>query len=142
MLWTELDRFGSFIDPWRSFERLNRAAGLVPATAGEFPAVNVWADGDNATLTAELPGIDPAEVDISVMGKTVMLKASRRADESRDGDSYHRRERWCGQFNRSIDLPYTIDATQVQANFSRGVLHLTLPRAEEEKPKKIAIKSE
>lgn len=142
MLWTELDRFGSFIDPWRSFERLNRAAGSVPATAAEFPAVNVWANGDNATLSAELPGIDPADVDISVMGKSVTLKASRRAEEVKDGESYHRRERWCGQFNRAIDLPYTIDAAKVQAKFSRGILHLTLPRAEEEKPKKISIKSE
>ncbi|OGW40989.1 MAG: hypothetical protein A2010_16000 [Nitrospirae bacterium GWD2_57_9] len=143
MLWTELDRMGSFIDPWRSLERLNRAAaGLVPAAAPEFPAVNVWADGDSAMVTAELPGIDPKAVDISLTGKSVTLRASRQPDDAKDGESYHRRERWYGQFSRTIDLPYVIDAAKVDARFSRGVLHLTLPRAEEEKPKKIAIKTE
>ena len=141
MLWTDLDRFGSFIDPWRSFERLNRAGdGLLPAAAAEFPAVNVWADGDNATADSGTAGHRSRAVDISVMGKSSRFKASRRPEEIRDGESYHRRERWYGQFNRTIDLPYTIDAAQVQAKFNRGVLHLTLPRAEEEKPKKIAIK--
>ncbi len=93
MLWTDFERFGSFIDPWRSFERLNRAAaGLLPATT-DFPAVNVWADGDNAVVTAELPGIEPNGVDISVMGKSVTLRASREPEEAKDGESYHRRER-------------------------------------------------
>jgi HSP20 family protein len=139
MLWTDFDRFGGFIDPWRSIERLNRAAaGLLPATA-EFPAVNIWADGDTAVLTAELPGIDPKAVDISVMGKSITLRSSRQPDEAGDGESYHRRERWYGQFSRTVDLPYTIDASKVEAKFNKGVLHLSLPRAEEEKPKKIAI---
>lgn len=142
MLWTDFDRFGSFIDPWRSFERLNRATdGLRPATA-EFPAVNVWTDGETAFLTAELPGIEPKAVDISVMGKSVTLRASREGEEAKEGESYHRRERWFGQFTRTVDLPYTIEAGKVEAKFNRGVLHLTLPRAEEEKPKKISIKTE
>lgn len=142
MLWMDIDRFGSFIDPWRSFERLNRGGtGTVPAAAG-FPAVNVWADGDNAIATVELPGIDPPAVDISVMGKSVTLRAARRPEEASDGESYHRRERWYGQFSRTIDLPFTIAAGKVEAKFNKGVLQLTLPRAEEEKPKKIAIKAE
>jgi len=93
-------------------------------------------------VTAELPGIDPKAVDISLTGKSVTLRASRQPDDAKDGESYHRRERWYGQFSRTIDLPYVIDAAKVDARFSRGVLHLTLPRAEEEKPKKIAIKTE
>lgn len=143
MLWTDFDRFGSLIDPWRSFERLNRAAsGSLPIPAAEFPAINVWADGDKAVVTAELPGMDPRAVDISVTGKSVTLRATRQPEEAREGESYHRRERWYGQFSRTIDLPYKIEDGKVEARFSRGVLHLTLPRAEEEKPKKIAIKME
>ncbi len=141
MLWTDFDRFGTLIDPWRSFERMNRAAaGFVPAA--EFPAVNIWAGGDSAVVTAELPGIDPNEVDISMMEKTVTIRASRKPEGAGDGQSYHRRERWYGEFSRTIDLPYTIDAGKVEAKFNRGVLHLTLPRAEQEKPKKITIKAE
>jgi HSP20 family protein len=141
MLWTDFDRFGSFIDPWRSLERINRAAAGVPRAA-EFPAVNIWANGESAIVTAELPGIDPRSVDISLIGKSVTIRASRDAEQSTEAQSYHRRERWYGQFSRTIDLPYTINAEKVEALFNRGVLHLTLPRAEEEKPKKIAVKAE
>lgn len=143
MLWTDFDRFGSLIDPWRSFERLQgAAAGLLPNNTAEFPAVNVWANGDSAIVTAELPGIDPSAVDISLTGKSVTLRASREPDEAKNGDSYHRRERWYGRFSRTIELPYAIDAGKVEAKFNRGVLHLNLPRAEEEKPRKIAIKTD
>jgi HSP20 family protein len=141
MLWTDLERFGSYIDPWRSFERMNRAGDGLLQSAAEFPAVNVWTDGDSAVVTAELPGIDPKAVEISVMGKAVTLRASRDPEETNDGESYHRRERWYGQFSRTIDLPYTIDAAKVDAKFNRGVLHLALPRAEEEKPIKIQIRT-
>ena len=143
MLWTDFDRFGGYPDPWRAFERLNRAAsGTLSTTASEFPPVNVWANGESAVVTAELPGIDPRNVDISVIGKSVTLRASRQAEDVKDGESYHRRERWYGNFSRAIDLPYTIDPEKVEARFSKGVLHLTLPRAEAEKPRKIAIKTE
>jgi HSP20 family protein len=143
MVWTHLDSFGSFIDPWRSLERLNRAASSVlPAAASEFPAVNLWADGNSAIATAELPGIDPKTVDISVSGRVLTLRAGRNPVEAGEEESYHRRERWYGQFSRTIELPYNIDAAKVEAKFTRGVLHLTLPRTEEEKPRKIAITTE
>lgn len=143
MLWTDFDRFGSFLDPWRSLERLNRAvSGLPQAATAEFPAINIWADGETAVVTAELPGIDPKTVDISIMEKSVTLRASRNADATKDGESFHRQERWYGQISRTFELPYTIDAAKVEARFSRGVLHLSLPRAEQEKPKKIEIKTE
>ncbi len=141
MLWTDLDRFGSLVDPWRSLERVNRAADGF-RSASEFPAVNVWSDGDSSIVTAELAGIDPGRVDISVVGRSVTLRVSREPEESREGESFHRRERWYGQFSRSLDLPYMIDADKVEAKFSKGVLHLTLPRAVAERPKKIAIRTE
>lgn len=141
MLWTDFDRFGSFLDPWRTLERINRAAPG-PHPAPEYPAVNIWTDGEGAIATAELPGIDPKTVDISIMGNSVTIRASRTTEEPMEGQSYHRRERWYGQFSRTVDMPYTINAEKVEAMFNRGVLQLTLPRAEEEKPKKITIKAE
>lgn len=142
MLWTELDRFG-FTDPWRTFERLNRAAsGLLAPSAGEFPPVNVWANGDNVIITSELPGLDPKDVDISVAGKSVTLRGSRAADEACEGECRHRQERWNGKFTRTIELPFIINQEKVEARFSKGVLQLTLLRAEADKPRKIAIKME
>lgn len=143
MLWTDVDRYG-LLDPWRVFDRLNRAASgtaAAPAT-GEFPLVNVWLNGDRAVVTSELPGIDPKDVDISVAGRTMTLRGSRAADDACEDDCLHRRERWSGKFARSVELPFAIDQEKVEARFSKGVLELTLPRAEADKPKKIAITTE
>ena len=142
MLWTELDRFG-LPDPWSALDHLNRAASgmLAPSTSG-FPLVNVWADGDKVIVTSELPGIEPRDVDISAAGKSVTLRGSRAPKDACEGECQHRRERWVGTFARSIELPFVIDQDKVEARFSKGVLQLTLPRAESDKPRKITIKTE
>ena len=142
MQWTDMDRF-SLLDTWRSFDRLNRAltGSLAPSTR-EFPPVNIWASGDRHIITSELPGIDPKDVEISVAGKTVTVHGSRKISESCAGDCEHRHERWTGAFSRSIELPFVIDQEKVEARFSKGVLHLTLPRAASDKPRKITIKAE
>ncbi|HUI44499.1 MAG TPA: Hsp20/alpha crystallin family protein [Nitrospirota bacterium] len=142
MLWTELDRFG-LQDPWRAFERLNRAtSGLLAPSTSEFPLVNVWMDGDRAIITSELPGVQLTDVDISVTGKSVTLRGWRATEDTCKGECQHRRERWSGTFTRSIELPYLVDQDKVEARFSKGMLELTLPRAEADKPRKIAIKAE
>lgn len=143
MYWPDLNRWGRLWDPWREIERMQRAFHEFssPAT-GEFPAVNVWSTGDEAVLTAELPGIDAASVDISVVGKTVTLRGNRVSEQTKEGESYHRQERWAGRFSRTIDLPFAVDAGKVAARFNRGVLTITLPRTEAEKPRKITVVSE
>lgn len=144
MMWTDWGRFGRAWDPWQELDRMSRAfSDLIPASTGrEFPAVNVWANGDAATATMEVPGMDPKTVDISVAGKTITVRGSREPEKLQEGESYHRSERWYGSFSRSIDLPYMIDQEKVQARFSKGVLQITLPRAEADKPKKITVVSE
>ncbi|MFZ5907187.1 MAG: Hsp20/alpha crystallin family protein [Nitrospirota bacterium] len=142
MLWSDRERFGRFFDPWREFERMSRAftGGTIP-TAAEFPAVNIWISGDDAVVTAEIPGIAPDAIDISVIGNAVTLRGSRQPEVVREGEGYHRRERWQGEFAKTLDLPFAIDANKVEASFGRGVLQITLPRAEADKPRKIAVKS-
>jgi HSP20 family protein len=143
MLWSDLERFGSFLDPWRELENLERAfyRWLSPSTV-EFPPVNIWVSGDNAVVTTEIPGIDLKAVDISLVGRTLTLRASRQPKEIKVDESYHRRERWHGQFSKTIELPFDIEANDVDARFVNGILYINLPRAEADKPKKIAIKSE
>ncbi|MBS1232921.1 MAG: heat shock protein Hsp20 family protein, partial [Nitrospirae bacterium] len=108
----------------------------------DFPAVNVWVSNDEAVLTTEIPGVDPKSIDISVAGKTLTIRGSRNPEELKEGDTYHRRERWSGQFTKTVDMPFLIETGKVNAKFSRGILHITAPRAEAEKPKKIAVKSD
>ncbi len=147
MLWTDgLGMFGRGLDPWSEFQRIENEMNRVlsryvsPSTS-DFPAVNIWADGEETLVTTEIPGIDSDTIDISVIGKTLMIKGSREPEKPGDGCSYHRRERWYGQFTKTIELPFNIEADKVAANFSNGILSIRLPRAEAEKPKKITIKS-
>ncbi len=79
MLWSEMERFGRFFDPWREFERMGEALSrLSGSVAVEFPAVNVWGSGDHVIVTTEIPGIDAGSLDISVVGKTLTLRGGRK----------------------------------------------------------------
>ena len=143
MLWSEMERLGRFMSPWRELDPMGRAlTGLATSPAVEFPAVNIWVSGDEAMVTAELPGVGPDGIEISVVGKTLVLRGSRDLEETKERESYHRRERWHGQFSKTIGMPFAIEAGKVDARFSRGVLRITLPRAEAERPRKISIKAE
>ena len=119
------------------FELLDRGPRLSAATT--YPAMNVWTNPDGAIVTAELPGIDPEDLEISVQGDTLTLRGSRSADALGEGEAYHRRERGCGQFQRAFQLPFAVDSGKVEASYEQGVLSITLPRAESDKPKKIQV---
>jgi HSP20 family protein len=142
MLWSDLERFGLSLDPWRDFERVNRALTRWNAPASvEFPAVNVWVAENNAVITSELPGVEPEDIDISVAGKTLTIRGSRKSEELKEGESFHRRERWHGQFTKTLEMPFSIESGKVEAKFVKGILNISLPRAEAEKPRKISVKS-
>jgi HSP20 family protein len=118
---------------WPSRYGLNAAAG--------YPAMNVWTNENGAVVTAELPGLDPEDIDISVVNDTLTLKGKRDADECDQETRFHRRERGCGSFTRAFQLPFQVEPGKVEAKFEKGVLSITLPRAEADKPRKIAIKA-
>jgi HSP20 family protein len=113
--------------------RLRRAPG--------YPAMNVWANDDGLVLTTEVPGVNPQDIDISVVGETLTLSGERMPDELKEGSRYHRQERGYGKFTRSVQLPFPVDVNAVEASFKDGVLHVAMPRAEEDKPRKITVKS-
>jgi HSP20 family protein len=109
--------------------------------APAYPAMNVWANEDGLTITAEVPGVSPEDIDISVVGDTLTLSGERKPDLLKEGARYHRQERGFGSFSRSIQLPFMVNVSKVDATFHNGVLNVSLPRAEEDKPRKIAVKS-
>jgi HSP20 family protein len=130
MLLRELESIGSFLDPWKDFERMNRSFFRNSLSRSrEFPLVNVWR-------------LDKADIEITVVGKNITLRGSRTLEELSEGESYHRKERWYGKFSRTIEMPFVIDADKVSAQFKRGILNVHVERAEADKPRKISIKSE
>jgi HSP20 family protein len=143
-------RFGWPSTPWREMDRLRREmnrlfAGWPTAyrwrAAPSYPAMNVWTNEEGGVVTAELPGLAPEDIDISVQDDTLTLRGRREPDELEEGAAYHRRERGTGAFARTVQLPFRVEGDKVEATFEKGVLNISLPRAEEDKPKKIAIKS-
>jgi len=118
---------------------LGRYAGSPAAVAGEFPAVNVWTADDKAVLTAEVPGVDPKAIELTVANDTITIRGSRETEKAKDGETYRRQERGSGRFVRSFALPFAIESGKVAAECKNGILLVTLPRAEADKPKTIAI---
>ena len=136
--WAEMERVHRDVNRLY-YDRFSQAGGRVgPAS---YPVMNIWSNEDGVVVTAELPGVDAEDIDISVVGDTLTLSGSRPADELEDGETYHRRERSFGEFNRSFQLPFRIEADQIEATFEKGVLHMSVPRSEADKPKKIDVKS-
>ena len=138
MLWSE-----PIFNTLRELEGMRSALRRFDAPSTfEFPAINVWKSEDHAVVTTELPGIDPDDLEISVINDSLTLRGSRKPEELKEGESYHRRERWSGQFTKTLKLPFSVESNKVEARFSKGVLYISLPRAEAEKPRKISVKSE
>lgn len=106
-----------------------------------FPAMNVWVGDDGVIVTAEIPGILPENLDITVKGDRLTVSGDRNLDELPEGARYNRRERGQGQFSRTLQLQFQVDAENVGATFKNGILQIELPRLLEEKPKKIEIRS-
>jgi HSP20 family protein len=121
------------------FDQVDRGPRLGLATG--YPAMNIWANADGVIVTAELPGIDLEDLEISVHNNTLTLRGQRSQEEVGEDVTYHRRERGTGQFQRTFQLPYEVEANAVEATYTNGVLQITLPRAEADKPKKIEVRA-
>ena len=145
MLWTWPTR--RYAQAWDEFDRIQREMNRLfepltkssTRTSGEFPAANIWTGTDDALLTAEIPGVDPDTIEVTVKEDTVTVRGSREAESLGEGQAYLRQERGAGSFVRSFALPFRVEAGKVTAQYRMGILQLTLPRAEADKPRKISV---
>jgi HSP20 family protein len=119
---------------------LSRGVFGEPA-AGVFPLMNVTEDKDSFYVRAELPGLKPDQLNISVTGNTLSLSGERKIPTEDASARYHRREREAGKFSRIVTLPSQVNTGKVEARCKDGILTITLPKAESAKPKQIAIKA-
>lgn len=126
----------------RQMERLfetygDRSPGR--AGAGVFPAINITEDADAYCVSAELPGVNSADLDLNITANQVTLAGERKILEEAADARYHRREREAGRFSRAVALPGEIDPDNVKARMVDGVLTVTIAKAEKAKPRQIAV---
>src|SRR6266513_2815644 len=142
MAWPSLDRWSSLRDDltslfelpfWSSFERQG------PLFGGWSPALDLYQDKDNVVAVVELPGMRKEDIEISLRDGMLTISGERKSQTS-NGEKAERTERYVGKFRRSITLPTRVDADKIGATYRDGIVTVTLPRAEEAKPKQIEVK--
>ncbi|MHC4715942.1 MAG: Hsp20/alpha crystallin family protein [Planctomycetota bacterium] len=132
-------------NPWRRLRELEHEMRRAFREAerprrGVYPPVNIWTSAEGAVVTAELPGVDPQDLEIEAVKNTLTLRGEIKVAEPAEGQVWHRRERPSGAFARTVELPFPIDPDSVEATCHDGVLEVRLQRPEEQKPRKIAVK--
>lgn len=108
--------------------------------SGWLPTIDLFDDRDHLVLKAEIPGMKKEDIDISLHGDVLTLSGERKEEEVFDKAETYRSERFLGRFQRTVTLPVGVDANKVQASYKDGILTVTLPKAEEAKPKQIEVK--
>ena len=103
------------------------------------PAVDLYEDKDNVVVKAELPGLKKEDIDISLHEGFLTVSGERKAEQKFESAESYRSERFLGRFNRTISLPTKVVADKINATYKDGVLTVTLPKAEEAKPKQIPV---
>lgn len=119
----------------------NRSGGNDMMRGAWNPSVDIFENKDSIVLEAELPGMNPDDVNISIENNVLTLHGERKFEKKDDGDNFHRVERSYGSFTRSFTLPPTVSTENVEAAFDNGVLRLTLAKREEAKPRRIEVKA-
>ncbi len=140
--------------PFREFERMRREMDRLwdsfferrPARVEEvsewFPSLDVSETKNEYVVKAELPGIDPKDIDISLANDLLTIKGEKKQEKEEKEENYHLIERSYGSFTRSIQLPGQVQSDKINASYKNGVLKVTLPKTEEAKKKEIKIKVE
>lgn len=132
----DLDLMRSAMD--RMFGNYRTRAGM---PRGVFPLLNITETEDNLTIRAEMPGMNPKDVEITATHDAVTIRGERRPAAVDREVNYHQREREFGSFNRIIAMPCEVNSEKIRASYRDGILTIVLPKAEQAKPKQIEIKT-
>ena len=137
----------SFVDPFDALFRIQNALDQqresdwlddVTAGSGAFPPVNIFQRGSDFVAIIEIPGVGKDDLNLEVRGNAIRIFGKKSIEYDANA-SMHRRERVTGTFDRTISLPVQIDSDHIVAEYRNGILSLSLPRAESDKPKSIKI---
>jgi HSP20 family protein len=143
------------LTPWKPFRELGRLRDemdrlwedffgerrfFAPSERRWHPSLDVAETKDNVMVTAEIPGMDAKDIDISVLGDVLTIKGEKKQEKEEKEENYHLVERMYGAFTRSITLPGAVDTEKIEATYKKGVLRITLPKKEEAKAKEVKVK--
>ncbi|MCA9037238.1 MAG: Hsp20/alpha crystallin family protein [Planctomycetaceae bacterium] len=142
-------RWGHNWDPFRDLEReMDRLLQGVSLTlhgvrfGRRFPQLNLMDVGDSYIVTAEIPGVDPQDLDITTASGVLTIRGTRVPPEEAREESFRRQERFQGPWQRAIQLPERVDEDQMAAEYSAGILRITLPKAPSAMPRQIKVTEE
>jgi HSP20 family protein len=137
--------------PWRPFRDLERWARRFPNffedwPFGEreeyFPALESFVKNGNLTVRADVPGVDPKDIDVSIVGNVLTIKGERKEEKEVKSEDYIRREASYGAFERRMTLPEGANTEKIAANFKNGVVEITMPVAKAVEAKKVPLQVE
>lgn len=128
-------------DPFAEFARLQDELGRTPGRTSSFaPAVDIFEDKESIMLTAEVPGVKPDNIHVSVDNNVLTIRGERKLENEERKENYHRVERMYGTFSRSFVLPNTVTTDKIDAQTKDGVLTLRIPKRAEAQPRRIEVK--
>lgn len=130
----EIDRIFDRFLSWSPFER-------EVSELSWYPSVDVSETPTDVIVKAEIPGVDPKDIEVTICGDSLTIKGERKKEEEQKDENYHRIERSYGAFARTLKLPVEVDQEKAEAVYKDGVLKLTLPKIKPEPAKKIEIKT-
>ncbi|MCK5320505.1 Hsp20/alpha crystallin family protein [Candidatus Parcubacteria bacterium] len=131
-----------FLEPFEDMEKmLSDWPALSSGQSGFTPAIDVYEDKDNVIVETQLAGIDPEKVDVSIENDVLSIKGESEKKSEVEDKNYYRKEIRRGSFYRSVALPAHVLGDKAEAEAIDGVLKITIPKAQEAKPKRIEIKT-
>ena len=140
-MWPSLNRWASLrddLDTLLELPFLNGGSRQAQLFTGWTPALDLYQNNDNVVAVVELPGMRKEDIEISLHDGTLTIGGERKSETGAD-DKATRTERFTGKFRRSVTLPTRVDANKVSATYKDGILTVTLPKADEAKPKQIQV---
>jgi len=137
-----LDPFEGLLSLQETLDRMLQTPGLGldlgPSGSSVFPSINIFTDKDGLVMRAEVPGIHPEQINVTVEPRRLTIEGERKPSEQEKG-SYHRRERSYGRFARSVQLPEDLDADNASAECRNGLLTVRIPKTPAAKPRQISV---
>jgi len=127
--------------PWGLFDELQRGLETLHGTETKAwtPAVDISEDEHRYLIRADLPGVDPKDIDVNLEGDELTLRGERKEEKEEKGKNWQRTERFHGEFYRRFRLPESADPEKIQAHSDKGVLEIVIPKQPKTQPRKIAI---